>query len=64
MFGVVCFPYRFVVGFDEEQFFRRMNLEAASGNNVLQLLLLKVNKIVSMLTKLHLTWIKDERFNM
>ena len=55
MFGVVCFPYRFVVGFDEEQFFRRMNLEAASGNNVLQLLLLKVNEIVSMWNKLHLT---------
>ena len=47
------FLYRFVVGFDEQCFWR-MNLEAASGNVALQLLLLKVNTIVPKQYQLHL----------
>ena len=38
MLFVARFPYRFVVGLGE-QIFGRMNLEAASGNGVLQLFL-------------------------
>ena len=41
------FHYRFVVGFDE-QFFRKISLEAASGDGTLQLFLLTVNTIVPM----------------
>ena len=63
MFLVGCFPYRFVVGFDE-QFFRRMNVEAASGNGALQLFLLKVNATVPMRYQLHLTCLKDEHLIM
>ena len=45
MLAVGRFPYRFLVRFSEK-FFRRINLEAASGNGVLQVLLLKNNTIV------------------
>ena len=57
------FPYISVVGFDE-QFFRRISLEAASGNRVLQLFLLAINTIVPMRYQLHLTCMEDEHLNM
>ena len=47
MILVGCFPYRFVDEFNEKNF-RRANLEAASGNAVLQLFALKVDTIVPM----------------
>ena len=57
------FPYRFIAGF-EEQVFRRISLEAASGNGVLQLFLLTVNTIAPMWYQSHLTCIKDKHLNM
>ena len=51
---VGCFHYRFIVGFNE-QFFRRMILEAASGNAVLQLFLLTVDAIFPLRYQLYLT---------
>ena len=58
MLLVARFSYRFAVGLDE-QFYQRMDLEAASRNGALQLFLLKVNTIVPMRYQLHLTCIKQ-----
>ena len=52
-----------VVGF-EEQFFRRISLEAASSKGVLLLFLLTFNAIVPLRYQLHLTCVKDEHLNM
>ena len=57
------FPKRFLVALNE-QFFRRINLEAASRNGVSQFFLLTVNRIVPMRYQLDLICIKDEHLNM
>ena len=56
-------PSKFKSGF-EEQFFRRISFDAASGNGVLKLFLLAVNTIIPIRYQLHLTCIKDEHLNM
>ena len=57
------FPYRFIVR-PEEQFFRRISFETASGNVFLQLFLLKVNTIVLVRYQLYLICIKDEHLDI
>ena len=63
MLIVERFPYIFVVGFDK-QFFRGMKVVAASGNGILQLLILTVRTIVPTGYQLYLTCVKDENLNM